>query len=52
MDAKIEARQRREAEAAEKAKREGKGHSYVDDDGCEVTVTAQGAVFYNAADWY
>lgn len=49
-----EARERREYERRAKitARREGKSVTYLDTDGCEVTVTPAGHVFYNAADWY
>lgn len=46
------ARQNREKSAIQEARRTGKGFSYIDDDGCEVTVTPSGHSFYNAADWY
>lgn len=52
MNAQINAQKDREAIAVEQAKREGRRIVYVDDDGCEVTATPLGAVFYNAADWY
>ncbi len=45
-------RERREKNLALEAKRSGKGFSYIDDDGCEVTITSGGHVFYNAGDWY
>jgi hypothetical protein len=45
-------RKNRELAAIQEAKRTGKNISYIDDDGCEVTVTASGHSFYNAADWY
>ncbi len=44
--------ERREALEIQKARQEGKNHSYIDEDGCEVTVTPAGHVFYNAADWW
>lgn len=46
------ARQTREKAAVAEAQRTGKGSSYIDDDGCEVSVTPGGHAFYNAADWY
>ena len=46
------ARQNREQAAIREAQRIGKVFSYIDDDGCEVTVTPSGHSFYNAADWY
>lgn len=45
-------RQNRENAAIREAQRTGKGFSYTDDDGCEVTVTPGGHSFYNADDWY
>lgn len=53
-EAQEEAAERREYErrAIRTAKREGKSVTYLDTDGCEVTVTPGGHVFYNAADWY
>jgi hypothetical protein len=47
-----EQRQRRELAAIAEAKRSGKVLKYIDDDGCEVTVTPTGYAFYNAADWF
>ena len=49
---KQEQRAKREQREVAKAKSRGENRSYIDDDGCEVTVTAAGHVFYNAADWY
>lgn len=46
------ARQNREKAAIREAQRTGKSFSYIDDDGCEVTVTPSGHSFYNMADWY
>lgn len=34
------------------ARASGQSRSYIDTDGCEVTVTPSGHTFYNAADWY
>lgn len=47
-----EAQERRENERRAKitARKEGKSVTYLDNDGCEVTVTPAGHVFYNAAD--
>lgn len=45
------AREHRERAAVALAKA-GLPSSYIDDDGCEVSVGANGAIFYNAADWY
>ena len=42
----------RERDEIAKARIAGKAHSYVDEDGCEVTVTPSGHSFYNAGDWY
>jgi len=42
----------KEKNAVEQARRDQRAVSYIDDDGCEVTVTPQGHVFYNAADWW
>ena len=30
----------------------GRSVTFIASDGCEVTVTPSGAVFYNASDWY
>ncbi len=53
MDTK-ELQERREYErrAIQTARREQKPVTYLDTDGCEVTVTPSGHVFYNAADWW
>jgi hypothetical protein len=47
-----EDRERRERAAVQKAQQERKGFSYIDTDGCEVTVTSAGHVFYHPADWW
>jgi hypothetical protein len=44
--------ERRERSMISEARRKGENISYIDDDGCEVTVTTGGHVFYNASDWY
>ncbi len=49
---KERARKNREQAAIQEAVKTGKAFSYIDDDGCEVTVTPSGHSFYNAADWY
>lgn len=49
---KREERQQREDAAKEKARSEQRAVVYIDDDGCEITVTPQGGVLYNAADWF
>jgi hypothetical protein len=51
-DEQTRARRQREQQAIIEAKKSGRAFTYVDDDGCEVTVTPQGHAFYNAADWY
>jgi hypothetical protein len=38
--------------AVAKAKSLGRSHTFIDTDGCEVTATPSGHVFYNMADWY
>jgi hypothetical protein len=48
----LSAEAQKEHALAEKAKREGKGFTYIADDGCEVTITANGNIFYNASDWW
>jgi len=52
MTTEQKARMSRERAVAVQAKRDGKCISYIDDDGCEVTVTPGGHTFYNASDWY
>jgi hypothetical protein len=34
------------------ARQKDRAITYTDTDGCEVTVTPTGHVFYNAADWW
>lgn len=51
-DQKQRDRDAREARTADRAKQIGKAITYIDDDGCEVTVTPGGHVFYNASDWW
>lgn len=34
------------------AQRENRSVTFIASDGCEVTVTPSGQVFYNMADWY
>lgn len=46
------ARRLREEAAKRAAMQTGKSFAYIDDDGCEVTVTSGGHVFFNAGDWY
>lgn len=43
---------KREREMVIRAKQQDKIISYIDTDGCEVTVTPGGHAFYNAADWW
>lgn len=38
--------------AVAKARETGRNHTMIAKDGCEVTATPDGHVFYNAADWY
>jgi hypothetical protein len=45
-------RSARECLAMVRAREENKSMVYIDDDGCEVTVTPQGAVFFNVSDWW
>ncbi len=47
-----EQRNKREQREMAKAKSRGETRSYIDSDGCEVTVTPTGHVFYNASDWW
>jgi hypothetical protein len=49
---KEQQRTQRERDAIELAKQLGRSVSYDDDDGCEITVTPQGHVFYNVVDWW
>lgn len=44
--------QARERQEIAKAQRTGEPYTYIDEDGCEVTVTPSGHSFYNAADWW
>lgn len=44
--------QAREQREIQQARETGKSRTYIDSDGCEVTVTPQGHSFYNAADWW
>lgn len=46
------ARKERERREIIMAQQQNKSRSYIDTDGCEVTVTPGGHVFYNAADWW
>jgi hypothetical protein len=48
----METNRKREEEAIEQAKREGRCVSYVDNDGCEITATPEGHIFYNVTDWF
>lgn len=54
MEESVELKRRRQREEVERrlAVQQGQPRTYIDDDGCEVTITASGHVFYNAADWY
>ena len=55
MQARKALREREAAEAnvaIEKAERTGKSVTFIASDGCEVTATPTGHVFYNAADWW
>lgn len=47
-----EEREQREQRFITEAKRNQKCITYIDSDGCEVTVTPGGHAFYNASDWY
>lgn len=42
----------KEQEICEKAKKLQKNISFIAEDGCEVTATSTGHIFYNAADWW
>jgi hypothetical protein len=48
----LKRQQAREQREIARAHATGKSHTYIDDDGCEVTVTPSGHSFYNAADWW
>jgi len=52
MSTELERRREREKLAKEQAARENKAITYIDEDGCEVTVTPTGHIFFNMADWY
>lgn len=47
-----QARRQREEAAKRLARQRNKAVTYIDDDGCEITVTAGGHVLYNASDWW
>lgn len=51
-DSQAEARQQRENAVKQRAVREQRAITYIDDDGCEVTVLPSGHALYNAADWW
>lgn len=46
------ARELREALAIQEARITKKPLSYIDTDGCEVTITPSGHSFYNVGDWW
>ncbi len=46
------AREQRERSAIRQAQVQQRSITYIDDDGCEITATPAGHVFYNAADWW
>ncbi len=46
------ARRIEEADAIKKAQREQRTVTYIADDGCEITATPQGHIFYKVADWW
>ena len=48
----IERRKQRIKEAHEQAAKDQKAVTFIDLDGCEVTVRPDGQYFYNMADWY
>ena len=50
--AEMTRRRNREQQEATLARQDGKSRTYIDNDGCEVTVTPEGHTFYNTADWY
>lgn len=52
LDAFRAGRQRTNDAAVAKAKEIGRSHTFIDTDGCEVTATPDGHIFYNAADWW
>ena len=45
-------RAKRERTALDQALQEQRPITYVDTDGCEVTVMPSGHIFYNVADWW
>ncbi len=47
-----EREQRENAPYIEQAKRERRNVTFIAEDGCEVTVTPNGHVYFNMADWY
>lgn len=52
VDTKQVSRDARERSAIQEAKRTDKSVKYIDDDGCEITATPGGHIFYNVDDWY
>lgn len=48
----IQRRRKLEAEEIKLAARDRKSRTYIDQDGCEVTVMPNGEVFYNVSDWW
>jgi hypothetical protein len=42
----------RERVAIAEAQKQNRCITYIDSDGCEITVTPSGYTFYNAADWW
>lgn len=49
----LQARERAENNRAlATAQRTGKSATFIAEDGCEVTVTPNGHIFHNAADWW
>jgi hypothetical protein len=42
----------RERAVIAEAQKQDRCVTYIDDDGCEITVTPSGHTFYNAADWW
>lgn len=49
----IREREKRENDKAiAKAQELGRNYTFIAEDGCEVTVTPKGNIFFNMADWF
>ena len=52
LDAFRRDERRRNDEAVSEARRRGTNYTFTDVDGCEVTATPGGHVFFNMSDWF